>query len=428
MIPQFLVGAANSGSGKTTLTLGLLRALRRRGLSVGAAKCGPDYIDTGFHRLASGSPSVNLDLFMSSPERVAGEYARAAAGRDAMIVEGVMGLFDGYHRSSGSAAEIASTLRLKVVLVVNAASTAYSVAATIYGFKNFSPDVDVVGVVFNRVASGSHFAFLKDACADAGVECLGYLQRNENLSMPSRHLGLSIGDEEAMESFINAAADEVEANVDIDRLLSLTSADTPSVAPDPVTTDLEGMRIGVANDEAFSFIYPANINALSRRGAEIRFFSPLSDAAIPSGCGMIYLPGGYPELYADRLSRNLSMRRSVADYCNSGGRVLAECGGMIYLTRDIDGIEMCGVIDASATMDGARLRLGYRRVEVGGCGFRGHEFHYSRLKDCGPMENVARQFDARGKEVDTRLFRTGNVIAGYTHLYWPDNDIMKLWQ
>lgn len=216
---KFLIGAATSNSGKTTFTIGLLRALTRRGLRVQPYKCGPDYIDTMFHHLASGSESVNLDTFMSSSEHVKEIFARYGEEADVQIVEGVMGLFDGYDKMKGSSAEIAMMLDIPVILVVNAKSVAYSVAPLIYGFKHFNPNLKIAGVVFNMVASENHFRFLKDACEDAGVKCFGYLQRNTELNIPGRHLGLTISAREEMENLINLAADEVERHVNLEDLI-----------------------------------------------------------------------------------------------------------------------------------------------------------------------------------------------------------------
>lgn len=220
IMKKFLIGAATSNSGKTTFTMGLLRALKRRGLDVQPYKCGPDYIDTMFHGMASGNESVNLDSFMSSEEHIKDIFDRYGEGKDVRVVEGVMGLFDGYDKSRGSSAEIAMMLDIPVVLVVNAKSVAYSVAPLIYGFKHFNPNVKIAGVVFNMVASENHYRFLREACEDAGVKCLGYMQKNPQLIIPGRHLGLTITAREETERLINLAADEVEKNVDIEMLLS----------------------------------------------------------------------------------------------------------------------------------------------------------------------------------------------------------------
>lgn len=218
---SFLIAAATSNSGKTTLTMGLLRALKNRGYNVQPYKCGPDYIDTMFHRLASGNESVNIDTFMSSESHIRQIYDRYGATADIRIVEGVMGMFDGYDRWKGSSAETALLLDIPVILVVNAKSVAYSVAPLIYGFRHFNPDIRLAGVIFNMVASESHYKFLKEACTDAGAECLGYLSRNPELNIPGRHLGLTISAQEEMEKLINLAAAEVEKHVELNTLLAL---------------------------------------------------------------------------------------------------------------------------------------------------------------------------------------------------------------
>ncbi|MDE6854909.1 MAG: cobyrinate a,c-diamide synthase, partial [Muribaculaceae bacterium] len=286
---SFLIAAASSGSGKTTLSLGLMKALSRRGLTVQPFKCGPDYIDTQYHTLATGRSSINLDLFMSSEKHVKEIYCRYGAGSDINIVEGVMGMFDGYDKMAGSSADLAGKLDIPVVLLVNAASTAFSVAATIYGFTRFRNDIRVAGVVFNRVASENHYAFLKDACAETGIPSLGYIRKNDALKTPSRHLGLSLDSVVEIERFINEAAKEVESNVDIETLLSLTEVD--SDIPKQYEIAVNNRVVAVAKDEAFNFIYPVNIDALRSR---INYFSPLRDTSLPDA-DMLYLPGGYPE-------------------------------------------------------------------------------------------------------------------------------------
>ena len=421
---SFVIAATSSGCGKTTFSLGLMRLLRDRGMKVGPFKVGPDYIDTQFHGVACGRSSVNLDTFMASENHVRTLFSRYGAGNDVNVVEGVMGMFDGFDRMRGSSADVACLLGLPVVLLVNAASTAYSVAATIHGFRSFRDDVGVVGVVFNRVASENHFSYLKAACEDAGAECLGYIGRSEGLQTPSRHLGLVLSARAELEGFIVRAAEAVGKNVDIERLLALTSRKSVEMPEEPAREISERLRIAVARDEAFNFIYEENLRSLAPH--ELVFFSPLRDSRLPKA-DIVYLPGGYPELYADRLEANESMRHSVAEYARSGGRVLAECGGMIYLTCDIDGHAMSGVLPMTTTMEGARLSLGYRIVELGDKKLRGHEFHYSRLTNPSALPSSSRQFNVRGVEVDTPLYRYKNTFAGYTHLYWGETGILNIW-
>lgn len=419
---SFLIAAASSGSGKTTLSLGLMNALSRRGMTVQPFKCGPDYIDTQYHSLATGRSSINLDLFMSTEKHVKEIYSRYGADSDVNIVEGVMGMFDGYERMAGSSAELAEKLNIPVILLVNAASTAFSVAATIYGFIRFRKNVKVVGVIFNRVASENHYAFLKDACAETGVPSLGYIRKNDALKTPSRHLGLSLDSVTEIERFINASAEEVERNIDIETLLSLTEVD--SEEPQQYKTVVDDKVVAVAKDEAFNFIYPVNIEAFRSR---IVYFSPLRDTSLPDA-DMIYLPGGYPELFADELERNSGMRKAINEYAESGGRILAECGGMIYLTEEIDGKRMCGVFPLKTTMEDARLTLGYRKVNFPELNIRGHEFHYSHTVPAREnIPSMAQQFNVKGTLVATPVYRYRNTFAGYTHLYWGETDIFKLW-
>lgn len=418
---SFLIAATSSGSGKTTLSLGLMRALSRTGLRVQPFKCGPDYIDTQYHTLATGRNSINLDLFMSSESHVKDIYTRYEVDSDVNIVEGVMGMFDGFDRMEGSSADIATKLDIPVVLLINAASTAFSVAATIYGFTRFCKDVRVVGVIFNRVASENHYAFLKDACSQTGIPSLGYIRRNDALRTPSRHLGLSLDSLSEIERFISSAADEVERNVDMEMLMSLTKASDDNQRPSKKT--VYDRTVAIAKDEAFNFIYPVNIDAFRSR---IVYFSPLRDTQLPDA-EMIYLPGGYPELFSAELERNVNMRNAIKEYAESGGKILAECGGMIYLSEDIDGKRMCGVLPLKATMDNARLSLGYRSIVFPGLNLRGHEFHYSNTISTGHLASVARQFSAKGNPVATPVYRYRNTIAGYTHLYWGETDIFKLW-
>ena len=430
MKPQLLIGALHSGSGKTTFTMGILRALQRQGLQVQPFKCGPDYIDTRFHALAAGRESVNLDTWLASERHVRDLYARYGADADVCVVEGVMGLFDGYDRMAGSSAAIARLLDIPVVLVVGARSMAYTVAAQLHGMKTFLPGLRLAGVVFNQVSSENHFRFLAQACEDAGLRCFGWLPKVPDLEIPSRHLGLTLAAGQEMERWIDRAADLVTRCLDLPALLeavSVAAAEAPAVTSAAPGT----LRIAVARDAAFNFTYWENLSRLSQLG-QVRFFSPLAGDALPEA-DLVYLPGGYPELFAAELSSRRETMQQLRDYAESGGRILAECGGMIYLSRAIEGVEggpypLCGVLPFSATMDGARLHLGYRRlVDAAGREWRGHEFHYSAVTAPDALPSVAQQYDARGGAVATPLYRYKNVIAGYTHLYWGETGILNLW-
>lgn len=423
---QFLIGAASSGSGKTTFTLGLLRALRNRGLQVQPFKCGPDYLDTKHHAAAAGQTSYNLDTFMASPAHVQEVYTRYSENAEICITEGVMGLFDGYDNMQGSSAEIARLLNLPVLLVVNAKSTAYTVAAILYGFKHFRPDIQIAGAIFNFVGSESHYAYLKQACRDAGIEALGYLPKCKDIEIPSRHLGLNIDSEFCFDTFADRIACQIEKTVHIDRLLEICSYETtPSSFISEETEHLPGtLRISIARDEAFNFIYPENIRILEKKG-KVTFFSPISDAELPDS-DFVYLPGGYPEFHLKALSANTTMLQSLLHYCRQGGHLLAECGGMMYLGEyitDTDGqpYPMCGFLPQGATLENMKLKLGYRKVFLNGREYRGHEFHYSRIVPGQTlMPSIARVTNAKDMETDTPVYRSGNVTASYIHFYWGD--------
>lgn len=422
MKPSFMIAATSSGCGKTTLSLGLMRALTNRNIVVQPFKCGPDYIDTQYHRISTGRDSVNLDLFMSSERHVKELFGRYSESADVSIIEGAMGMFDGFDGMKGSAADIARTLDVPVVLLINAASTSFSVAATIYGFTRFCPDVKVAGVIFNRVASENHYAFLKEACEIINVVNLGYIRKNESLQTPSRHLGLSLDSLSEIERFVDAAAKEVESTVDINGLLEATMIDCRQMPS--VVQSKRNLTVAVARDEAFNFIYPANVE---RFNANIVYFSPLHDKAIPKA-DLVYLPGGYPELYADDLEENREMRTAIKNFAEKDGKILAECGGMIYLSEEINGKKMCGVFPLKASMKNARLKLGYRRVKFDNFEISGHEFHYSDILDLSGLPSVAQQYNIRSEKVATPVYRYKNVFAGYTHFYWAETDIFKLWE
>ncbi len=426
-ISSFLIAAPHSGSGKTTVTLGLLKALKNRGLKVQPFKCGPDYIDTKHHNMASGSNSVNLDLFLSSGKHVENLYAKYASQSDVSITEGVMGLFDGYDKMKGSSAEIAKLLALPVVLVVNAKSMAYSAAPLLYGFKNFDKGVNIAGVIFNFVGSESHYDFLKQACKDIGIHSFGYLPKDAGIEIPSRHLGLSIGKEHLFDEFAGKAASLIEKHINLDELLTFTRThiSTPVLQefqPKPVSSKI---KIAVASDEAFNFTYHENIEYLKRLG-NVTFFSPLEDKCLPEA-DFAYFPGGYPELFLEQLGSNSELHKSIRDYVDNGGKLLAECGGMMYLSSSItdkEGVEypMVGIFAQKASMKDMKLKLGYRSFNYNGLAIKGHEFHYSHCES--GLNSITQQYNAGNIPVNTKLLRYKNAIAGYTHIYWAEMENM----
>ncbi|MCF2487546.1 cobyrinate a,c-diamide synthase [Dyadobacter sp. CY347] len=424
MKSHFLISAPSSNSGKTTVTLGLLRALSKRGLKVQPFKCGPDYIDPLHHTHASGNVSINLDTFMASKSHVQEQYQSYSQAADVSVTEGVMGLFDGAHKMKGSSAEIAELLHIPVILVMDARSMAYSVAPLLFGLKNFRKEINVAGVIFNFVNTASHYSFLKDACADVGIEPLGYLPKNEELKIPSRHLGLHISEETDYEAIIENAACAIAESVDLDRLLEITKADKQEAVSKPIFLPKQNQKIAIARDEAFAFTYHQNIRVLSSLG-QIEWFSPLHDSVMPTA-DFLYLPGGYPELYADELSQNHSMRQSIQDYCENGGLTYAECGGLMYLGENLTNSQgekfaMADVLKCSTTMQNTKMTLGYRTAQWADLEYKGHEFHYSDFEtnDLGNLPIQCR--NAKGIETDTKLYRHKNTFASYMHVYWGEN-------
>jgi cobyrinic acid a,c-diamide synthase len=302
------------------------------------------------------------------------------------------------------------------------------VAPLLFGFKNFYPGIRLVGAIFNFVNTASHYQFLQEACADVGVEALGYLPSRPEFAIPSRHLGLSIAAEVQQEAVVEALADLLPQTVDLDRLLALTSQAAPDFLPlakAPLPAQAPRPSIAVARDAAFTFTYLQNLQALAEVG-EVTYFSPLVDAALPPDTELLYLPGGYPELFAEVLSQNTAMRASLATYCAAGGAVYAECGGLMYLGQQIidaqgQAFPMVGALACDTSMEAAELTLGYRTVEWNGLTLKGHEFHYSQLADHGLTPEPARITSAKGAVVPVKLYRQGKVLASYVHLYWGDN-------
>ncbi len=437
--PRGLVLAGtHSGCGKTSLTLGLLRALSRRGLAVRPFKAGPDFIDPGLHQAACGQKSHNLDTWMLPEQALRGLFQRHAHASDICVVEGVMGLFDGRGptQEEGSTAHLAKLLGLPVILVVDAASQARSVAALVQGFAHFDPGLQLAGVILNRAGSDSHEDILRRAIEPTGVPVLGCLRREAGAALPSRHLGLvTAEDVSALDATLDALADLVERGVDLPALLErLPEISLP--APEPETASAPPLaRIGLARDRAFCFLYEENLRLLAAAGAELVPFSPLADPGLPPGLDGLILPGGYPELAAQQLSANAPMRAAVLDFCRSGRPVWAECGGFMYLLGELMDGEgrlwpMCGAIPGRAAMGGARAALGYRTGRTlapgplgpAGTELRGHEFHYSRAEGLAEGEGQgAWSLEASSGAVSADGWASGAVIGGYFHAHLASN-------
>ena len=425
--PQFLIAAPSSDSGKTTVTLGLLRLLASKGLNVQPFKCGPDYIDPILHQKAACNASINLDTYMASSSHVKSLYNKYLQKSDVAIIEGVMGLFDGADKMKGSSAEIALLLDLPIILVINAKAMAYSAAALIYGFKNFHPGIKIAGVIFNNVNTISHYGFLKGACIDAGVEALGYLPTQADIKIPSRHLGLSIEAGIAFNDICNNIAFSMAETIDIERLLEITACESAKQIEESKYESITGYKIAVAVDEAFRFTYHENLEVLKQFG-DILFFSPLTDASLPA-CDLLYLAGGYPELFLEELSQNKPMLNSIWEYCNNNGNTYAECGGMMYLGKyiaDKDGkqFEMADFLPLATSMENPVLHLGYRSLFINDLNIKGHEFHYSRCIELDSADKLnCKIFNARGVALPSNIYQKNQTLASYNHLYWGEQRV-----
>jgi cobyrinic acid a,c-diamide synthase len=430
-----VLAAPSSNAGKTSIATGLIAAFTARGLTVSPHKVGPDYIDPGYHGLAAGRSGRNLDPWLVGEERIAPLFLHGARGAQLAVVEGVMGLFDGATHPSvepgfASTAHVARILRAPVVLAVDAAAQARSVAALVHGFATFDPSVRIGGVILNRVGTDRHEGILREALDATGVPVLGAVRRLDQLHTPSRHLGLVPAAERSIEAMttVRRLGEVVAAGVDLDAVLALARSAPPlEAAPwDPaaeVTPTPGRPRIAVPAGPAFTFGYAENAELLAAAGAEVVPVDPLRDEALPEKTAGLVIGGGFPELYASELSANESLRVDVAALAARGAPVAAECAGLLYLARELDGVPMCGVLDVTARMT-PRLTLGYRAAvaPVGsvlapaGTRVRGHEFHRSSA-DPSAGSQPAWQWTVGAPEGFVR----GGVHASYLHLNWAGN-------
>jgi cobyrinic acid a,c-diamide synthase len=447
-VPRLVVAAPASGHGKTTIATGLMAALRARGLEVSGHKVGPDYIDPGYHALAHGRHPRNLDPVLQGEHRVAPLFlhgARTPRPADVAVIEGVMGLFDGAigRQGTASTAHVARLLDAPVVLVVDVSGASRSVAATVLGFATFDPRLRLAGVVLNRVATRRHEDEVREALRGTGVPVLGVLGRDDALAAPSRHLGLVPAVERAADArtAVRLLGERVAEGVDLDAILRVARSAPPlrTVAWNPAEEverlDLDRpIRVASAGGRAFSFRYREADELLTAAGAEVVDVDPLADAGLPPGTDALYLGGGFPEVYAEGLAANHGLLRDVRSAVAAGLPVVAECAGLLYLCRDLDGHEMAGVIDASATMTG-RLTLGYRQARTSrgtlvaepGETVTGHEFHRTRVEP-GHGTAPAWTFDDLGYGGRTEGFTAGKPLEGnpqartvhasYLHVHW----------
>ncbi|HWE69317.1 MAG TPA: cobyrinate a,c-diamide synthase [Acidimicrobiales bacterium] len=421
--PRVVIAGTHSGVGKTTIATGLMAAFRARGGQVGAAKVGPDFIDPGYHSLASGRPSRNLDPWMCGMDAIAPLAGRAAEGCDLLVIEGVMGLFDGAADGSpSSTAAVADTLDAPVVLVVDAASASTSVAATIHGFNTFDPRIELAGVILNRVGSDSHESMLRAAVLPLGIPVLGVLRRDPDLVWRDRHLGLIPVIERPREvaGSLRRLAARIEDGCDLEAIMAIAQRSPGTSTPPPPRPEPVGNpRIAVAAGPAFSFCYPDNLEALGAAGAELVLFDPCVDRRLPDGCTGLVAGGGFPEVYAEALSQNVGLLGDVHRRIADGLAVWAECGGLLWLCRRLDDRKLAGVIDTEAVMT-ERLTLGYRQavartatpIGPAGTEVRGHEYHYSRVETPGSALAMT------GREGPSQAgFASPRLLASYLHVH-----------
>ncbi len=436
-IPKIVVAGVTSGVGKTTVAVAIMHALRRKGLSVQPFKVGPDFIDPSYHTFVTKRQSRNLDVWMMGKQGVLDCFSGACQDADVAVIEGVMGLFDGMSGKDdfASTAHVAKILDAPVVLVVDAGKGARSIAAIILGFLHFDRNVRMAGIILNNVAGERHAGYITEALAcKVKAPVVGIVQRNMEINMEERHLGLvpAVELQDAKSKAIVSAAKQVSDQIDIDRILDLCGSSPLPEAP--ARADFaKNARIAVALDESFNFYYADNLDALRRSGAELVFFSPVHEPKLPGGIHGIVLGGGFPEVLADRLEKNQSMIKSIRKAVQQGAPVYGECGGLMYLTRSIRGYKgekmarkMAGLVDADTLMT-SRLTLNYTAAECDGPVFgrarlHGHEFHYSLI------ENVARDSrfaysmkKGRGITGDKDgLIVNGSGLAAYMHLHFAD--------
>jgi cobyrinic acid a,c-diamide synthase len=423
-LSTIVVAGTHSGVGKTSVTLGLIGALRRRGLTVQTFKVGPDFIDPLHHQRASGRPPRNLDGWMLTPDTNLQCFARSSADADVAVIEGVMGLFDGSEGKSdrGSTAEMAELLQLPVILVIDASAMARSAAALIHGFASFAPDLRVAGVILNNVGGKVHADMIRDA-VDGDTSILGALPRDADLVMPERHLGLYLP-HEARQDYVAKLAALIEEHVDLDQLLAASRTERRNVAPTPPARR-RTVRVGIARDEAFCFYYADNLELLEEAGAELVEFSPIRDP-LPGDLDGLYIGGGYPELHAEELAAKKTTRDAIREFADEGGPIYAECGGLMYLADNLeleDGTyPCCGVLPFNTKMP-ARLQLSYVEINTTGGLFgpghtvRGHLYHHSEISGSATTSRCYRVETSRGDHGEEG-YSVRNVLASYAHLHF----------
>lgn len=429
--PGLIIGAPRSGSGKTTVTLGLLRALKRRGHAVQPFKCGPDYIDPAFHVAAAGRKSYNVDSWAMRWPRVAGLLSQASNGADIVIVEGLMGFYDGVvqpgHWGNGASSDLAAATGWPAILVLDVSGQSQTAAAVARGFMNFRDRVEIAGVILNRVGSARHTRFVSEALTAVGLPVVGALPREANLVLPERHLGLVQAEETAeLESRLETLADFIDANVDMTRIVQLAKSGAVDSGP-AVSIRPPGQRIALARDAAFSFVYPHLLAAWREAGAEIITFSPLADEVPDATADVVWMPGGYPELHAGRLAAADRFKSAMRKFAETRP-VHGECGGYMTLGTglvDASGVrhEMIGLLGLETSFAKRKLNLGYRKAEIvepcvlgnPGDQLTGHEFHYASVLS-SPDAPLFHLRDSDGNILAQRGSRRGLTTGSFLHV------------
>lgn len=397
MFHGFVLAATHSGAGKTTITAGILGALKKRGYNVQAYKTGPDYIDPAFHSFITEKPAYNLDSFLLADETIKHLYAKHAQEPDVTVVEGVMGLFDGVGGTEdlGSTAYLSKCLNLPVFLVIDGSGQARSAGALVKGFVEFDPLVKIAGVIVNKVSTKGHFDIIKQAVETAtGIPCVGYVTKNQNVQLTSRHLGLvPAGEVENLNQKLAEVVEMIESCIDLDTMLTLSSRERPTLKPshlDLKKGQYQGLSVAVARDSSFSFYYEDNLQLMAEMGLELKYFSPMTDRSLPPA-DFLYIGGGFPEVFGKALSENHSMKESIRAFANANKPIYAECGGLMYLCQaivDLEGQrhEMLGLIQGEAVMTGKLKHFGYNFISVSqnlseaAIHMKGHEFHRSEIR------------------------------------------------
>lgn len=420
-----VIAAPNSNTGKTVFTMGLVGALRARGQNTGVAKAGPGFIDPQFLSLATGRACYNLDKWALGADQLRARARRIAEASDLLIIEGMMGMFDGAASIDGSTADLAATLDLPILLLVDASGQAQSIAAVVHGFATLRSEPQLCGVVATRVGSPGHGEMLREALKETNIPYLGSVLRSDDLTIPSRHLGLVQASEQSAPSELaDAAAKAVSSGVDLDAILDLARpiVSSKTVTPLPPL----GQRIAVARDIAFSFAYPHILDDWRAQGAEIKAFSPLANEAADEDCDAIYLPGGYPELHCEALSHADRFLSGLREAAARGAVIYGECGGYMVLGRaliDADGRghEMAGLLDHVTSFHDRKMHIGYRQLtalqkDIWSDTLRGHEFHWSTVLEAGTDAPLFQQSDARNTDLGSTGGRRNSVMGSYAHI------------